>query len=234
MREYEAQKQRDLERWLYETTQGNVSKAVMVQPQIVPKKGEEVFVSLINISLVEPRFVREYQAGRRGVSLRVAKGVSVHVGGIKGKSESHEELRVIDSGNIVVTNKRIVFIGAKRTTNINMNKVISIDPFIDGIGVSRQGKQKREYFLIDQNLFDMQIAVDGRFHKVPFSGHILMALITGASRYSSPEPPTYRRQEIVKKVKKVEEVEEAEECPSWGAIVPTTAKFCLECGNKLR
>ena len=236
-KEYEEQKQRDLDVWLDEVENGNVPKVMMVQPNISLKKDEEVFASLINISLMEPRSVRQYQAGNRGVSLRVAKGVSIRFGNTRGISESHEELKVIDSGSLVVTNKRIVFIGTKRTTNIDMKKIISMEPFTDAVGVSRQGKQKREYFLIDQNLFDMTLKVEDRMHQVPFSGQILMTIMVGASKYSPPEPPIYK-QKTVKQVRKVrrieEETEEAIECPSCGTIVLDVALFCSGCGRKMK
>ena len=58
-----------------------------------------------------------------GPSFRVAKGVNFRVGGFQARGESHEELRVIDNGDITLTNKRFVFSGSKRSVNFNINKM---------------------------------------------------------------------------------------------------------------
>jgi hypothetical protein len=38
-------------------------------------------------------------------NLRVAKGVSFRLGGASARSESHDEIRVIDQGSLILTNK---------------------------------------------------------------------------------------------------------------------------------
>ena len=141
------------------------------------KKKEELQLALPNISLLEPRAVRT--GGYGGPSFRVAKGVYFRVGGFR--AESHEELRNIDQGTLTLTNKRLVFSGTKRTINIDLRKIVSVEPYSDSIALRREGKEKTQYFT-GINQAELTITVGDRVYKEPFSGLILMYLIEGLTR----------------------------------------------------
>ena len=147
-------------------------------PPIILKKNEEANLVLEGISLREPRAVRQTYGGYGGPSFRVAKGVSFRLGSVAARSESHEELRDIDKGTLVLTNKRLIFIGSKRTNNIELKKIIAIEAYKDGIGSQRENKQKTEYF-IGTNNSTLTFKINGRSHTVPFIGPILKAAIEG-------------------------------------------------------
>ncbi len=127
--------------------------------------------------MLEPRAVRT--GGYVGPSFRVAKGVYLRVGGFQ--SESHDELRNIDQGTLTLTNKRLVFSGNKRMVNIDLRKIVSIEPYSDGIGLKREGKEKIQYFT-GINQAELTITVDDRVYKEPFSGLILNYLIEGLTK----------------------------------------------------
>ena len=57
-----------------------------------------------NITLQEPRAVRQTHAAYGGPTIRVAKGVSFRLGGASARSESHEEIRAIDRGSLNFNN----------------------------------------------------------------------------------------------------------------------------------
>ena len=168
------QKEVDMEYWMTQLKEGNISVCMEGETPIILKKNEELQLVLPNVSLLEPRVVRS--GGYGGPSLRVAKGVYFRLGGFR--AESHEELRSIDQGILTLTNKRLVFSGAKRTINIDLRKIVSIEPYSDGIALRREGKEKTQYFTgIDQA--KLTITVDDRVYEEPFSGLILMYLIEG-------------------------------------------------------
>lgn len=148
-------------------------------PGVVLKKGEFPILSLDNVMLKEPRSVRVTHGGYGGPRIRVAKGVSFGLGAFGAKSESHEEIRVIDQGNLLLTNKRLIFSGGKRSTNIQISKILSIDPFDDGIAVRREKKQKTEYFvgLTDGNFIVKDTG--GLVYRYPVYGQDLMNIILG-------------------------------------------------------
>ena len=131
-----------------------------------------------NISLREPRAVRRIAGGYGGPSFRVTKGVYFRVGAVGAQSEFNEELRDIDQGVLTLTNKRIVFSGAKRAVNIDLRKIVSVEPYSNGIALRRSDRQKTQYFTgIDQA--ELTVGIEGRTYKEPFSGLMLMSMIEG-------------------------------------------------------
>ena len=84
--------------------------------------------------LMEARAVR--QSVGAGLGLRVMKGV--YVGGYKGQSESSQELRAIESGDLIITNKKLVFRGTKENRVIPLSSgryPKSCVPFLNLISV---------------------------------------------------------------------------------------------------
>ncbi len=170
--------QDDLVSFVNHLNSGSVNLSVIPNPPIILKKGEEACVVLSGVNLFEPRAVRQTRGGYAGPTIRVAKGVSFRLGSVAARSESHEELRKIDVGTFVLTNKRMVFIGSKRTTNIDLRKIISITAYKDGIASQRENKQKTEYFTgIDRH--SLTFTINGRTHSVPFTGLIMKAAVEG-------------------------------------------------------
>jgi len=95
---------------------------------IVPKKGEQVIGIAHGVSLTETRRGKAtYQGGSRGVSVRVAKGVSYRVGSHKGQLvQAPERPTVIDGGgDLVVSNLRAVYVGSKHTREFRWDKLLS-------------------------------------------------------------------------------------------------------------
>lgn len=174
------QRKKDFERWLNQLKEGNVKVDIKTtDPPVILKKEEKAYIVLPNMSLMESRSVRT--GGYAGPSFRVAKGVSFRLG--KFSSSSHEELKTIDQGTFSLTNKRIVFSGSKRSININLNKIISMNPYKDGFSLSREGKQKTQYFIgIPQT--EITFAVNNRTYNESFSGLVLMYLIEGLAKQS--------------------------------------------------
>jgi hypothetical protein len=48
----------------------------------------------------------------------------------------------------VVTNQRLVFLGAKRDVSTPLAKVLQVEPYSDAIGIGREGKESRDIYLI--------------------------------------------------------------------------------------
>jgi ribosomal protein L40E len=173
--------QDDLVSFVNKLNSGTGNLSVIPNPPIILKKGEEACVVLSGVNLLEPRAVRQTRGGYAGPTIRVAKGVSFRMGSVSARSESHEELRKIDQGTFVLTNKRMIFIGAKRTTNIDLRKIISITAYKDGIASQRENKQKTEYFTaLDRH--SVTFTINGRTHSVPFTGLIMKAAVEGKIR----------------------------------------------------
>lgn len=145
---------------------------------IILKKDEKPIIAIPNVELSEPRSVRTSSGTYGGPTFRVAKGVSFRLGGGNSRSVSHEEIQKVDEGILTITNKRLVFSGRMKTLNYNLNKIISVTPYLNGIGVQRDNKQKMEYFLGTDEI-DINFKKDGEIHKTPFYGMLLNSVIMG-------------------------------------------------------
>jgi hypothetical protein len=67
----------------------------------------------------------------------IAKGLDYRVGSIHPQRITSDELQVIDTGTIYVTNKRLIFDGSLKNTNIPFGKILSITPYSDGVGIEK-------------------------------------------------------------------------------------------------
>jgi hypothetical protein len=119
-----------------------------ITTSILLKKGEDAYFQTETI-LRETRAVRKFTSGGEGVGFRVMKGVYVGVGGRNGTSESHEEWRNIDEGQLTLTNKRLIFDGAKENRVIPLEKIISVNPWLDAIEVSAENRKKSMLFSVE-------------------------------------------------------------------------------------
>ena len=73
----------------------------------------------------------------------------MYVDGYKGQSESTQELRAIDSGELTITNQRLVFRGSKENRVIPLSKVIEIKMHNDAIEIATTGRQKSSIFTVN-------------------------------------------------------------------------------------
>lgn len=139
----------------YSLSQGSLP--IMNNPGILLKNGEICYFYEVS-ELIEEKTVSTRVGGYSGVSVRVAKGVTLHTGGSRGHTLKHAEKTITDTGMLVITNKRIIFSGQKKTISIPYSKVVVIIKYDDAITVSRTGKTKFEAFTVgDPNLIEMII-----------------------------------------------------------------------------
>jgi Zn-finger nucleic acid-binding protein len=174
----EKQRTVDLEHYYSELSLGNIDPGKSPDCPVILKRNEEHIVTFPGITLKEPRAVRRTTGGYAGPRFRVAKGVSFSLGAFGASSESHDEIRDIDRGLFTITTKRLIFSGNKKTTGIDLSKIISINPYSDGIGVNRENREKMQYFVGIPEV-EVDINVDGRLYREKFSGLMLMSIIEG-------------------------------------------------------
>jgi hypothetical protein len=118
------------------------------------KKGEELFMVAHGAALVEPRRLPGQWVGRsQGMSVRVMKGVTYRVGANRGTYvQGGETPTAIDTGTISITNRRVVFQGAKQSREWLYSKLIGFqhdaEEPITYLQVSN--RQKTSGFMYDQ------------------------------------------------------------------------------------
>ncbi|MDF3821738.1 hypothetical protein P3G55_17670 [Leptospira sp. 96542] len=93
-----------------------------------------------------------HSGGSRGVSIRIAKGLTYRVGSYKG-GPIKEEVTFKFPGKLIVTSKRIIFIAAQKGFSIPLSKVTNLEPYDDGIGIQ---KDSTHYLLsIDEKITEL-------------------------------------------------------------------------------
>jgi len=136
---------------------GKLRFMTMLEDGVLPEVESSIFLRKnetahfqTQCELHEERTKKEYVGGYSGFSFRVAKGVSWRVGGFKGRPVEKQVLTRIDSGVLVVTNKRLVFSGDRKSFSVPYRKLIDLEVFKDAIKLNREGKSRREYFMMDE------------------------------------------------------------------------------------
>lgn len=178
----------DIEDWLQRVSDGVMKVSFKgVDTPVILKPTEQVLFALPGVTLKEPRAVRKSTGGYAGPSFRVAKGVYFRMGRFGSTSESHQEIRNIDRGVLTVTGERLVFSGGMKTINVDLRKIVQVDPFVDGLGLHKEGREKTQYFVWNEHIGTMQLAVGDRKYSEPISGMLVKCVMEGAIRnYDKP------------------------------------------------
>ena len=173
----------DLMQYITDLNEGKVSIINNIQPRgslIILKEKEELQISLPNIILSEASSVTTSSGLYGGPSFRITKGVSFRTGAFSSQSQSHDELKQLDRGGLALTNKRLIFSGVLRSSEIALSKIVAVDPHIDGIGVRESGRSKIQYFTWKEvKEIDVRLTINGRSYYAPFNAVMLKGMIEG-------------------------------------------------------
>jgi hypothetical protein len=119
-------------------------KKLFEQTGLILKRGE-ILLYCQSADFFEERAIRVYNAGHYGV--RITKGF--WIGGTKGHSESHGEMRKIDTGVLSVTSDRFLFNGKLKNHSIPIKKINHVQPYKREIEVGSDTRQKVLVFSTD-------------------------------------------------------------------------------------
>ncbi len=101
------------------------------------QKGEQMVWAFPKSKYLEDKTRRHYVGGSHGVSVRVMKGVYYRASAFKGYPVETTERVHIDTGWVVVTTKNLYFVGPNKSVRIPYPKIVSFEPYRDGIGLIR-------------------------------------------------------------------------------------------------
>jgi hypothetical protein len=121
---------------------------------LLPKKGEVVLWIFRDIELYKYVKMRNVVGGSTGVSIRLTKGLYWRVGGFKANPKTWEEVKHVETGLVVITNKCIYFFGADLNEIIPFTKLAAIKPYADALEIQRDAASARPQILY---------GIDGQF-----------------------------------------------------------------------
>ena len=97
--------------------------------------------------LMEQKSKTSYVGGSRGVSFRIAKGVSYRVGAFKGDRITEVYNDITDTGILCITNQRIIFSGNIKNITYSLKKIVNMVTYKDGIQFQKENETKPKYFI---------------------------------------------------------------------------------------
>lgn len=125
------------------------------QTDVFLKKGEILIFDIPGIQLCEEKTIKT-KGSHRGFSIRVMKGVSYRFGDFEAAAE--KRITSLDVGHFILTNKRLIFSGNKKSLDVALSKIVSAKPVENGILIDRTAKQNVEYFIgLDNVKMDMTL-----------------------------------------------------------------------------
>ncbi|MGV3597295.1 MAG: hypothetical protein ACO1PI_05455 [Bacteroidota bacterium] len=119
------------------------------------QKSEKCYFQSANVSWYELRSVR----GRTSYSgyssrIKVAKGFYLNMGTYSSHTPTSQEYKLIDKGTLYLTNKRIIFTGGLKNSNIRLDKILYIQPSTDGVEINKDaGRNPILTFKGDMDVF---------------------------------------------------------------------------------
>ncbi len=118
------------------------------------QKSERLIWLFQNVDYYEQKKRTHYVGGSQGFSIRVAKGLYYRTGAYKGKRVEYDETVHAGTGLLGVTNKHIYFSGGAKSFRIRLDKIVSFEPYEDGVGVQRDAATaKPQVFITNDGWF---------------------------------------------------------------------------------
>lgn len=117
-------------------------------------KSEKLIWVFSGVDYIETRTRRERRGTSHGVSIRIARGLYYRPSTFRSQSHEWEEEVHADTGLLGVTTKHLYFHGAKKRFRIRLDKIVSYEPYHDGIGIMRDAMTaKPQAFVVGDGWF---------------------------------------------------------------------------------
>lgn len=125
-------------------------------PEINIQKSEKLHFKTHANWLEQRRITKRYNYAGPTARIKLAKGVYYRMGSIAVQPVSEDIWQTIDSGQIYLTNKRLIFMGAKGNKTIRLNKILDIAPYKNGVDIQKEtGKSPFIEFSDNIDIFSM-------------------------------------------------------------------------------
>ncbi len=124
---------------LREVLEGKLSERLKIDGTLPfnLQKAEKIIWVFQDVDYYEQKNRTHYVGGSQGVSFRIAKGVYYRTGAFRGERVQSTENVHSDKGLLGVTNKHLYFSGTSKSIRIAYSKIVTFEPYSDGIGVQR-------------------------------------------------------------------------------------------------
>ena len=118
---------------------GNVPQRLKFQGNLPfnLQKTEQLVWVFPGTEYYEDKTRREFVGGSKGTSVRVARRVYLRASSFKGRPVERTETVHVGTGVLGVTTRHLYFSGGGKSLRIPYTKIVSFDPYSDGLGIHR-------------------------------------------------------------------------------------------------
>lgn len=104
-----------------------------------------------DVTLQIQKVHRETVGRSRGISMRICRGVYYRTGGFRGHPVETTYMHRIGTGSACITDKHLYFHCPQKALKIPFSKIISIEPYSNGLGLQQQGASAKPIFFENLN-----------------------------------------------------------------------------------
>jgi hypothetical protein len=123
---------------------------------------DEYLIWLYNDTNYYQEKTRTHYAGSsQGISIRLAKGLYYRVGAFRGNPVKTNQIELVDTGLLGITDKHIYFTGKRSSFRLKYSKIISFIPYDDGIGLFKDtASSKQQIFITNDGWFTYNLIIN--------------------------------------------------------------------------
>jgi len=114
------------------------------------KRGERA-LAVLPVRLARQQTRTQFVGGSHGVSFPIGHtGIRYRVGSYHGHPIQTQVMNTLDTGTLEITDQRIAFIGALKSTSVALEKILHVECYSDALALFREGRENPDFFLTDQ------------------------------------------------------------------------------------
>lgn len=111
----------------------------VADPDIALQKTEVCHLVVPHAQWYELRSTRQHSSySGYTTSFKIAKGFYLRSGSGSTQSYSTDVTKLIDTGALYLTSKRIIFTGTKKNANIRLDKILDFTPYTNGVAIGKE------------------------------------------------------------------------------------------------
>ena len=124
-------------------------------------KSESLVWVFEGVDYIETITRRETHGSSQGFSIRVMRGVYYRPSTFRSRTVEWDETGRVDTGLMGLTTKHIYFAGAKKRFRVRYDRIVTFEPYEDGIGIMREASgAKPQTFITGDGWFAFNLATN--------------------------------------------------------------------------
>ncbi len=118
----------------------------VVDSPLTLKRGEVAWVS-VSSDLSRQATRTQWTGSSQGFSFPIGHtGIRYRVGSFRGHPIQSTFIKYLDSGSLVLTNQRLVFVGRMKSVTIGLAHIVHVEAYTDSLGVFQDKRETPDFF----------------------------------------------------------------------------------------